>query len=218
MVNISETRPSRRRPLLRAAAATVAAAGMVFTGATTATAQSLEMPSDNALFNGGLSLACQYAPADMLEQCGQYEHFSSDSPAVLSVNPFTTYIVVLGAGLYGDGSIRPVLEQRLQAALRLANQYPTAPIIVTGGVPQNGVTEARAMNDWLVGAGVFPGRITQEDRSGSTVQNAQFSNRILEERGATAAVVVTNDFHLNRGVLNFRQAVGGRIPITGVVA
>ncbi|ANI93898.1 YdcF family protein [Dietzia timorensis] len=218
MVNISETRPSRRRPLLRAAAATVAAAGMVFTGATTATAQSLEMPSDNALFNGGLSLACQYAPADMLERCGQYEHFSSDSPAVLSVNPFTTYIVVLGAGLYEDGSIRPVLEQRLQAALRLANQYPTAPIIVTGGVPQNGVTEARAMNDWLVGAGVFPGRITQEDRSGSTVQNAQFSNRILEERGATAAVVVTNDFHLNRGVLNFRQAVGGRIPITGVVA
>lgn len=218
MVNITETRRSRRRPLLRAAAATVAAAGMVFTGATTATAQSLEMPSDNALFNGGLSLACQHVPADMLEQCGEFEQFSSDSPAVLSVNPFTTYIVVLGAGLYEDGSIRPVLEQRLQAALRLANQYPSAPIIVTGGVPQNGVTEARAMNDWLVGAGVFPGRITQEDRSGSTVQNAQFSNRILEERGATAAVVVTNDFHVNRGVLNFRQAVGGRIPITGVVA
>lgn len=218
MVNITETRATRRRRSLRAAAASIAAVGMVFTGATTATAQSLERPTDNALFNGGMSLACQQVPADLLEQCGQFEQFSSDSPAVLGINPFTTYIVVLGAGLYEDGSIRPVLEQRLQAALRLANQYPTAPIIVTGGVPQNGVTEARAMNDWLVGAGVFPGRITQEDRSGSTVQNAQFSNEILNARGATAAVVVTNDFHLNRGVLNFRQAVAGRIPITGVVA
>ena len=218
MVNITKTRPSGRRRSLRIAAASVAAVGMVFTGTTAATAQSLERPTDNALFNGGLSLACQHVPADLLEQCGQFEQFSPDSPAVLTVNPFTTYIVVLGAGLYEDGSIRPVLEQRLQAALRLANQYPTAPIIVTGGVPQNGITEARAMNDWLVGAGVFPGRITQEDRSNSTVQNAQFSNDILNERGATAAVVVTNDFHLNRGVLNFRQAVAGRIPITGVVA
>lgn len=218
MVTTTEVRRSRRRPLLRTVAAATAAVGMIFTGTTAATAQSLEMPSDNALFNGGLSLACQHVPADLLEQCGEFERFSPDSPAVLAVNPFTTYIVVLGAGLYEDGAIRPVLEQRLQAALRLANQYPTAPIIVTGGVPQNGVTEARAMNDWLVGAGVFPGRITQEDRSGSTVQNAQFANNILAERGATAAVVVTNDFHLNRGVLNFRQAVNGRIPITGVVA
>lgn len=218
MVTITTTRPAWRSPLLRAAAATCVAAGMAFTGATTANAQMFAMPSDNALYNGGLSLACQNVPADMLEQCGQFDRFSSDSPAVLSVNPFTTYIVVLGAGLHEDGSIRPILEQRLQAALRLANQYPTAPILVTGGAPQNGVTEARAMNDWLVGAGVLPGRITQEGHSASTVQNAQYSNRVLEERGATAAVVVTNDFHVNRGVLNFRQAVGGRIPVTGFVA
>ena len=34
----------------------------------------------------------------------------------------------------------------------------------------------------------------------------------------TGAVVVTSDSHLARAVLNFRQAVGGRIPVTGVVA
>lgn len=206
----------RRTTRRLAVAATVV--GLAVTGSATASAQSLEMPTDASLFNGGASLVCQHLPADQLEKCGEFEHFTSDGPAVLAVNPFTTYIVVLGAGLYPDGGIQPILEGRLNAALRLANQYPTAPIIVTGGAPKNGRTEAQAMNDWLVGAGVFPARITQEGGSANTIQNAQFSSRILADRGATAAVLVTNDFHLPRAVLNFRQSVNGSIPITGVVA
>lgn len=191
---------------------------MAAAGAATASAQSVEMPTDAALYNGGASLVCQQAPPELLAKCGEYEHFTGDSPAVLAVNPFTTNIVVLGAGLYPDGGIQPVLESRLNTALRIANQYPTAPIIVTGGAPKNGRTEAQAMFDWLVGAGVDPGRITQEGGSGDTIQNARNSSRILADRGATAAVLVTQDFHLPRAVLNFRQSVAGSIPITGVIA
>jgi len=100
----------------------------------------------------------------------------------------------------------------------LAQAYPTSRIIVTGGVPQNGRTEARAMGDWLRGAGIAPFRITEEGNSASTVQNAQFTDRIFRERGTTGAVVVTTGDHVKRAVLNFRQAVDGRIPVTGVVA
>ena len=42
--------------------------------------------------------------------------------------------------------------------------------------------------------------------------------RILAERGANGAVVVTSPDHLQRAMVDFRVAVAGRIPIAGVIA
>lgn len=187
-------------------------------GAGTASAGSAEVPSVAALYNGLTMVGCQNIDRSMLPMCGDFELLTSDDPAVLTLNPFTTDIVILGAGLFPDGGIRPVLDERLRSGLRLANAYPTARVIVTGGVPQNGRTEARAMGDWLRGAGVAPWRITEEGNSNSTVQNAQYTDRIFRERGTTGAVVVSTGDHVKRAVVNFRQAVDGRIPVTGVVA
>lgn len=176
------------------------------------------MPSVPALYNGVVMLGCQTLDQAQLPTCSNFEQFGTEDPAILTINPFTTDIVILGAGLSPDGAIPPILEERLRAGYRLATAYPTARIIVTGGVPKNGRTEAGAMGDWLRGAGIAPERITEERDSNSTIQNARFTDRIFKQRGTTGAVVVTNDFHLDRAVLNFRQAVDGRIPITGVVA
>lgn len=203
---------------LKRRSALVAATLVAGLGLGSGAANAFELPTVPALANGAVMLGCQYTDPAQLAQCTDLEQLSSDTPAVLTVNPFTTDIVILGAGLFPDGSIRDILDQRLRAGYRLATEYPTSRIIVTGGAPQNGRTEAQAMFDWLVGAGIDPARITREGDSGSTVQNAQFTDRIFRERGTTGAVVVTNDFHLKRALLNFRQSVGGRIPIAGVVA
>ena len=207
-----------RRTHTRLAAVAAAAALALGLGAGTASAGSAEMPTPVALYSGLTSLGCQQVNASLLPLCGDFEVLTSDDPAMLTLNPFTTDIVILGAGLFPDGGIRPVLEERLRTGYRLAQAYPTARIIVTGGMPQNGRTEARAMGDWLRGAGISPLRITEEGNSASTVQNAQFTDRIFRDRGTTGAVVVTTGDHVKRAVLNFRQAVGGRIPVTGVVA
>ncbi|MDV7999807.1 YdcF family protein [Rhodococcus sp. IEGM 1408] len=187
-------------------------------GAGTASAGSAEIPSGAALYSGLTMLGCQNVDKSLLPVCGDFEVLTVEDPAVLTLNPFTTDIVILGAGLFPDGGIRPVLEERLRTGFRLATEYPTARIIVTGGLPQNGRTEARAMGDWLRGAGIAQHRITEEGNSASTVQNAQYTDRILRDRGTTGAVVVTTGDHVQRAVLNFRQAVDGRIPVTGVVA
>lgn len=207
-----------RRTHTRLAAVAAAAALALGFGAGTASAGSAEMPTPVALYSGLTSLGCQQVDASLLPLCGDFEVLTSDDPAMLTLNPFTTDIVILGAGLFPDGGIRPVLEERLRTGYRLAQAYPTARIIVTGGMPQNGRTEARAMGDWLRGAGISPLRITEEGNSTSTVQNARFTDRIFRDRGTTGAVVVTTGDHVKRAVLNFRQAVGGRIPVTGVVA
>ncbi|MFF2084372.1 YdcF family protein [Nocardia sp. NPDC058176] len=114
-----------------------------------------------------------------------------------------TGIVVLGYGLLPDGTPRPELENRLTAAWLQAIAAPFSPVVVTGGNPSNGVTEAEAMRRWLVDRGLPNERIHVEDRAGSTVQNALFSTRLLRDLGATSAVVVTSPNHIRRAVADF---------------
>ncbi|MFD0363193.1 YdcF family protein [Nocardia sp. GCM10030253] len=114
-----------------------------------------------------------------------------------------TGIVALGYGLLPDGSLRPELVNRLTAAWLQAVASPFSPVIVTGGNPQNGITEAEAMRNWLVGRGLPADRVHVENRAGSTVQNALFSTRMLRDIGANSAVVVTSPNHIRRAVADF---------------
>ncbi|MGV9677931.1 YdcF family protein [Nocardia sp. NPDC003482] len=117
-----------------------------------------------------------------------------------------TGIAVLGYGLLPDGTMRPELVNRLSAAWIQAIAAPWAPIVVTGGNPQNGVAEGAAMAGWLVAHGIPADRVLVEDRAGSTVQNALYSTRLLRDAGATSAVVVTSPNHIRRAVADFMVA------------
>ncbi|MGF6886958.1 uncharacterized SAM-binding protein YcdF (DUF218 family) [Nocardia sp. GAS34] len=114
-----------------------------------------------------------------------------------------TALVVLGFGLLPDGTMRPELVNRLEAAWLQAVAAPASTIVVTGGAPHNGVTEAAAMAGWLIGHGIAPSHILVEDRSGSTVQNALFSTRLMRARGIGGAVVITSPNHIRRAVTDF---------------
>ncbi|MEU6584713.1 YdcF family protein [Nocardia sp. NPDC046763] len=117
-----------------------------------------------------------------------------------------TAIVVLGYGLQPDGSMRPELMARLYAGYVSALLSPQAPVIVTGGNPQNGVTEADAMADWLVEHGIDRARIHAETKANSTVQNAAFSAQLMDAIGAHAAILITSANHIARALMNFQAA------------
>lgn len=208
--------PTSRQRIRRYAAALATAAAFAGAGA----GQAAGTPTPETIYNGILSItpACQGVIDDIIIACTEFESLTREYPVMLDLNPFGTHIVVLGAGLFDDGTIRPVLEQRLRTALATAQRYPTAPIVVTGGVPRNGITEAAAMRAWLTQHGVPAGRIIEEPSSRSTVENARFTNDVLLARGATGAVLVTDRDHLRRAMINFRQSVDARIPIAGIVA
>lgn len=210
MSNVARTFRTR----LALSALVAAAAATVLPG----TAQADITPT--TLVNGVLSTfgGCQTPIRDTIVDCTRLESLTTQFPINLDVNQLGTNIVVLGAGLLPDGSMRPLLVSRLDAALQVARRYPLSPIIVSGGAPRNGITEAGAMRAWLIANGIPPFRITVEDTSGSTVENARNTNDILARNGATSAVVVTSPDHLQRAMVDFRTAVAGRIPIAGVVA
>jgi uncharacterized SAM-binding protein YcdF (DUF218 family) len=122
-------------------------------------------------------------------------------------------IVILGYGLNPDGSPRWILHTRVLAGLAAAQFFPQSPIIVTGGNPKNGNTEAGEMRKMLLFMGFPDNRITVEDKANSTVQNARFSVPLAKKAGTSGIIVVTSSTHQDRADGNFADA-GGNVLAT----
>ena len=92
-------------------------------------------------------------------------------------------IVCLGLALQLDGSMHADLSERCKVAAKL-NKTRSFPIINTGGDPIHvGITEARAMTDFMVTElGVDEKDIFLEEKAGSTEKNAQNTLKIMERK------------------------------------
>jgi len=116
-------------------------------------------------------------------------------------------VIVLGAGLRGE-TPSMILRERLQAAFRYHEQNPTAVIVVSGGLGTGEtITEALAMERYLVGMGVPPEMIIKEETSTNTRENIAFSKPLLDAHfeGEYNVVIITSDFHIFRSVMIARK-------------
>lgn len=107
-------------------------------------------------------------------------------------------LIVLGFKLNSDGSVPPMLVERLTLCRNIATQFPLAKIIVTGGVQQNGVTEAEAMAEWLTRSGVEKTRVLIEPYAKNTIENIQFSVKFLTHNHLTNNLIITSACHGHR--------------------
>ena len=92
-------------------------------------------------------------------------------------------ITVLGFALNDDGIMKDELVGRLQTALASAQKYPNAYVAVTGGgTAKNNpnATEADQMAAWMIANGLDENRLIVENKSKSTVQNAQFTGMYFD--------------------------------------
>jgi uncharacterized SAM-binding protein YcdF (DUF218 family) len=122
-------------------------------------------------------------------------------------------IVILEYGLNPDGTMRTILRRRVLTGLVVAQFFPQSPIIVTGGNPQNGKTEAGQMQNMLMLVGFLADRIIVEDKANSTVQNAQFSLPLAKQAGTSGIILVTSTTHQGRADGDFVDA-GGNLLAT----
>lgn len=115
-------------------------------------------------------------------------------------------IVVLGAGLYWDGSAGPALTRRSAQGAELYRQGIADTIICTGGVaPSRPRSEAAACREVLLRYGVPESAILLEERSRSTEENAIYTRDIMQDAGFTSAVVVSDSYHMLRSEYLFNQ-------------
>lgn len=115
-------------------------------------------------------------------------------------------IIILGYALADDGTMKQTLIDRLKTGLEVAKKYPNSKIIVSGGVPKQGITEADAMSKWLISQGIEKERIILENKSTDTVENGLFSTALLEKEGLKDVTLVTSASHMRRALTVFKEA------------
>lgn len=110
-------------------------------------------------------------------------------------------MIVLGCSVKPWGP-SVLLQDRLNTALEYLEEHSEMHVVVSGGQgPDEPVSEASAMRDYLVERGVDSDRILLEDKSTSTRENLDFSLKLLENNGYDIdgdIIVVSNGFHLAR--------------------
>lgn len=113
--------------------------------------------------------------------------------------PSPTAIVVFGAPVTADGRPTPTLRRRLDAALRAADAYPDAVLVLTGGPVATPIPEAAVMRRILIASGVAADRIVLEDRALTTLENARYVAHLLRtERTTPGIVIVSSKYHVLR--------------------
>lgn len=112
--------------------------------------------------------------------------------------------VVLGNRLNDDGSITDKMRCRLDLALEIHKTLLPCKMVLSGGVanPLAGKSEAQAMFDILVRAGVPQNVLIREEKSLTTKQNAFYSVPIVAQCGADVLLLCTSPEHMHRKYLN----------------
>jgi uncharacterized SAM-binding protein YcdF (DUF218 family) len=109
--------------------------------------------------------------------------------------------------------------ERLTEAVVLAKLYPQARVVYTSGSSSfTGATSTEALQarKFMSQMGIAPERITVEDKSRNTDENARFTAAIVHPQPSQRWIVVTSAFHIPRAMGIFEKA--GFHPIAYPVA
>lgn len=120
------------------------------------------------------------------------------------------FILVLGSGLIDGKIVPPLLAQRIDTAIQFylkqkkATQHPLK-IIMSGGKGSDELlAESVAMKNYALEKGIPEEDILVETHSTNTLENMQFSKKIMEQEYGNEhfkTIFVTNNFHLFRAGL-----------------
>jgi uncharacterized SAM-binding protein YcdF (DUF218 family) len=134
-------------------------------------------------------------------------------------------IIVLG-GAIDDGVSKARQEtvfdeggERLTEAVILAKRFPQARVVYTGGAASfTGATSTEALQarTFMSQMGIAPERVTIEDKSRNTDENARFTAAIVHPQPSQRWIIVTSAFHMPRSMGIFEKA--GFHPIAYPVA
>ncbi len=129
--------------------------------------------------------------------------------------PDRDYIIILGCGIRKDGGLTPLLKGRVDSAVAFEKkQYEQtgkhAVFVPSGGQGDDEViSESEAMKNYLLGIGIPQEQIVIENKSVNTMQNMQFSKKVIEDNGNRIenkkVAFATTNYHVFRGYILARK-------------
>lgn len=127
--------------------------------------------------------------------------------------PAVGLIVVLGGAVDGHVSAsrgRVELDNagdRFVEALALAQLYPEARIVISGGMGTlGGEGDAEVGARFLTGFGIARERLVLESQSRTTAENAEQTRQLLDAMTGARGVLITSAWHMPRAMGAFRKA------------
>lgn len=107
-------------------------------------------------------------------------------------------VVVLGNRLNDDGTLSEIGKERLKSVLEIEETFNPDYYILSGGLanPLAGITEAKAMYNYLSAIGFNENKLVLEEESLTTVQNASYSIPLAKKLNAEIVIVCTSAYHL----------------------
>ena len=127
-------------------------------------------------------------------------------------------VIIHGAGLLKGNRISKLLADRIDKAIEVYHKDPTPPVIIPSGGrgSDEDLSEAEAMEQYLLEHGIPQSRIIREDRSATTRENLIFSKRIIDGLdGSGYYALVTSNYHVYRA-LSICREIG--LECTGIGA
>ncbi len=127
------------------------------------------------------------------------------------------YLVVLGCGIRPDGTPSPLLAGRVDRAFAFdkdrtgAGDAPATFVPSGGQGPDEVMSEAQSMHDYLVRKGVDSSRVVLEGKSSTTRENMVFSREVIEDHAGASAdelsiAFSTTNYHVFRGYVCAHKA------------
>lgn len=118
------------------------------------------------------------------------------------------YIIIHGAGLLEGDRISRLLSDRIDKAIDIYKKAPNPPkIIPSGGKGDDEtISEAEAMEKYLIEKGIPREDIIIENESKTTYENIYNSKKIIESReGRKYTALVTSNYHVYRALRYCRK-------------
>ena len=157
----------------------------------------------NALIGGVgavfLALGCVFGIACAISGAVKHstrEQIVSVDSSVLAEGDYDC-VLVLGCRVYADGTMSPMLQDRMTVAVELMANGVSDRLLVSGDHTTDAYDEVKAMKEFAVGQGI-PSSAVFQDHDGLSTYDSLV--RLKEVYGARRVVIVTQKYHLHRAL------------------
>ena len=122
------------------------------------------------------------------------------------------YVLILGGPIDGDKPT-PLLLERIKKGAQLLKENSALKAVVSGGIKgeTQRLSEAEIMKNALLDLGISENRIILENEAKTTLQNFQYTKKLLGDDARVA--FVTSKFHIWRSKIIMKKAGVDYLPV-----
>ncbi|MCL6217841.1 SanA/YdcF family protein [Zunongwangia pacifica] len=125
------------------------------------------------------------------------QDISSRMYAKIDEVPNAKTAIVLGASVYSDGKLSPILQDRVDTAIDLLKHHKVEEILISGDHSSDNYNEVDAIANYLKKHGISRDKLILDHAGFDTYDSMYRASKVFN---ITDAIVITQQFHLPRAL------------------